>query len=385
MTTTTEGGYGDAEDLFVDDRIADLTAKNEVLRRDKEALKRRIGKSHKENEELRRQLNLITQITDHVPDPPEWLAPEPPGKHVGMPVFILSDTHYDEDVRPEEFFGLNAYDRDIAHQRTKKAFEGAITLPQHYLGSNLKKEGIVLAHAGDLITGNIHDELQQTNYGEPTETVLEYVDDYIAGIKMLREEYGRVHVVEVDGNHDRFHKKPRAKRRTKSSWSYLFWQIVARELKAYKTITFQIPEGPDTIFPVYDTRFLMHHGDQQRGGSGIAGPLTPVAIGQYRKMRKHADAIRYTGNENLRFDVTIQGHIHHRNSLPGVITVGSVKGYDEHTSRGNYPFEPASAEMLIVTPERGVTFQAPIWVQDPFDEGWDHKMADHMPELENSA
>lgn len=242
-----------------------------------------------------------------------------------------------------------------------------------------------MVHAGDLITGNIHDELQETNYGEPTETVLEYVDDYVAGIKMLREEYGKVHVVEVDGNHDRLHRKPRAKRRTGSSWSYLFWQIVARELKSYKTITFQIPEGPDTIFPVYDTRILVHHGDQQRGGSGIAGPLTPIAIGQYRKLRKHSDAIRYTGNEALRFDLTIQGHIHHRNSLPGVVTVGSVKGYDEFTSRGNYPFEPASAEMLIITPERGLTFQAPIWVADPVDEGWDHKMVDHLPDIPGGA
>jgi hypothetical protein len=152
--------------------------------------------------------------------------------------------------------------------------------------------------------------------------------------------------------------------------------LAGKFLEKDKGITFQIPEGPDTIFPVYDTRILMHHGDQQRGGGGIAGPLTPIAIGQYRKLRKHNDAIRYTGNEKLRFDLTIQGHIHHRNSLPGVVTVGSVKGYDEYTSRGNYPFEPASAEMLIITPERGLTFQAPIWVQDPVAEGWESKMLD---------
>lgn len=375
----------DPNEMFADPRVAKLTQKVEALRKDNEAYKRQLGRTEKENQELRSQLNLITRITDHIPDPPDWLAPEPPGKHVGTPVFIMSDTHYGESVRPEEFMGFNAYDIDIAHYRTRKAFEGAVTLPRDYLGSSLKKEGIVFAHSGDLFTGEIHDELAETNELSMPETVLEFMDDYIAGIKMLREEYGRVHIVEVDGNHDRFHRKPRAKRRTRSSWSYLFWQLVARELKRYSTITFQIPEGPDTIFPVYDTRILMHHGDQQRGGSGIAGPLTPVAIGQYRKMRKHLDAIRYTGNENLRFDLTIQGHIHHRNSLPGVVTVGSIKGYDEYTSRGNYAFEPASAEMLIITPERGLTFQAPIWVADPEEEGWAHKMVDNMPDVEGAA
>jgi predicted phosphodiesterase len=291
-------------------------------------------------------------------------------------VFVLSDTHFDEIVRPEEFFGLNAYDRDIAMLRLQRAFEGAVTLPKNYLGSSLKKDGIVLAHGGDLITGQIHDELTESNEATPPETVLDYLDPMLAGINLLREEYGRVHVVVCDGNHDRFYKKVRAKRRTVSSWSFLFWQLVAREYRKKSTVTFQIPEGPDTIFPVYDTRILLHHGDQQRGGGGIAGPLTPIAIGQYRKMRKHNDAIRYTGNEKLRFDLTIQGHIHHRNSLPGVVTVGALKGYDEYASNGNYPFEPASAEMLIITPERGLTFQAPIYVADPVNEGWEHKMVD---------
>lgn len=375
----------DEVDELFEDEAAKATQRAEGFRQERDALKRQLGKAQGEIEDLRKTMHMIQRITDHVPEPPEWLAPTPAGKHVGTPVFVLSDTHYDEDVRPEEFFGLNAYDRDIGHMRTRKAFEGAVTLPKHYLGSSLTKEGIVLVHAGDLITGTIHDELAVTNYGEPTETVLEYVDDYVAGIKMLRAEYGRVHVVEVDGNHDRLYKKPRSKRRTRSSWSFLFWQMVAREFRRHSTVTFQLPEGPDTIFPVYDTRILLHHGDQQKGGAGIAGPLTPIAIGQYRKLRKHNDAIRYTGNDNLRFDLTIQGHIHHRNSLPGVVTVGSVKGYDEHTSRSNYPFEPASAEMLIVTPERGVTFQAPIWLQDPVAEGWEHKMIEHFPDVDGAA
>lgn len=365
-----------AEETVKGDELAEAVQKYEAARKQRDRYKRQLGKMELELKEVRNTLGLITRITDHVPDPPEWLAPEPPGKHHGTPVFVVSDTHHDEVVRPEEFFGLNAYDREISELRLKEAFEGAVSLPRDYLGSSLEKDGIVLVHGGDLITGEIHDELKDTNEGRPPETVLHFLDHWIAGIQLLYDEYGKVHVVVCDGNHDRFYKKKRAKRRATESWSFFFWQLVAREFRANDDVTFQIPEGPDTIFPVYDTRILLHHGDQQRGGSGIAGPLTPIAIGQYRKMRKHSDAIRYTGNESLRFDLTIQGHIHHRNSLPGVVTVGALKGYDEYANTGNYPFEPASAEMLIITPERGLTFQAPIWVQDPYAEGWDHKMAD---------
>jgi predicted phosphodiesterase len=360
----------------VKDETAEAVQKLEAARKERDRYKRQLGKAEEELEGLRTTLSLITRITDHVPDPPEWLAPEPSGDYHGTPLLVISDTHFDEVVRPEEFFGLNAYDRDIAELRLKKAFEGAVTLPRDYLGSSLKKDGVVLVHGGDLITGEIHDELQQTNEGTPPETVLHYLDPMLAGISLLKEEYGKVHIVVCDGNHDRFYKKKRSKRRATDSWSFLFWQLLARDCAGDDDVTFQIPEGPDTIFPVYDTRILLHHGDQQRGGGGIAGPLTPIAIGQYRKMRKHTDAIRYTGNERLRFDLTIQGHIHHRNSLPGVITVGAVKGYDEYANTGNYPFEPATAEMLVITPERGLTFQAPIYLQDPEEEGWDHRMLD---------
>jgi len=319
---------------------------------------------------LAEQLDIVTDLTGVVPDPPDWLAPEPLGKHRGTPILFLSDTHFDEVVDPTEIMGLNAYNRSIGEQRLRRAFEGAVQLPQTYLGSNLQHDGIVLAHGGDLITGEIHDELTETNESKPPETIEYFLDPMIAGIKLLREEYGKVHVVEVDGNHDRLYRKKRSKGRARESWSWLFWKVLAREFKRHSTVTFQVPDSPDVIFPVYDTRIYLHHGDSFRGGGGIAGPLTPLAIGHYRTSRKHADAVRYTGNHDLEFDLILQGHIHHRNSIPGIITGGALKGYDEFASDKRYPYEPASQELLIVTPERGVTFQAPIYVADPVAEGW---------------
>jgi len=340
-------------------------SKREIAR-----LRNRLHHAEDEIKSLESSLDIVRQVEHVIPDPPEWLAPAPSGKHRGTPLLVLADSHFDEVVNPDEIMGLNAYNRDIAEMRLRKAFEGAILLPHRYIGTSLISDGIVMAHAGDLITGEIHDELTETNEAKPPETIEYFVDPMVAGIKMLRQEYGKVHVVEVDGNHDRLNKKKRAKGRARESWSWLFWKIVAREFKRFSTVTFTIPDGPDTIFPIYDTRFYLHHGDSFRGGGGIAGPLTPLAIGHYRTSRKHADAVRYTKDESLRFDVIIQGHIHHRNSIPGVITVGALKGYDEFASNQRYPFEPASQELLIVTPERGATFQAPIWVQDKEAEGW---------------
>ena len=349
---------------------AEFEREQSDLRRENERLRNRLRQVENDRHSLQQRLDIVETLQHTIPEPPPWLAPTPTGKHKATPLLLLADSHFDEVVDPAEIMGLNKYDREIAEARLQRAFEGAVTLPRQYVGTSLISEGIVVAHAGDLITGEIHDELTESNEAKPPETVEYFVDPMVAGIRMLREAYGRVHVVCVAGNHDRLYRKPRAKGQARESWSWLFWKIVAREFKRHTTVTFTIPDGHETIIPIYDTRFLLHHGDDFRGGGGIAGPLTPLAIGHYRKSRKHADAVRYTGDESLRFDIILQGHIHHRNSIPGVITGGALKGYDEYANKGNFPFEPASQELVIVTPERGVTFQAPIYVQDREAEGW---------------
>ncbi len=349
---------------------AELEGKLAQSRRERDSLKRQLGRLEDEKAELEVSLDIIQNIETHTPDPPPWLAPEPSGKHHGLPVLLLTDTHFDEVVVPEEVMGLNAYNREIAELRLKKAFEGAISIPQNWMGSKLTKDGIILAFGGDLITGEIHDELTATNQAMITESLYYWLDPMIAGIRMLREEYGKVHVVVVDGNHDRFYKKKRSKKAARSSFAWLFWKVLARDFKRFTTVSFQIPDSRDTIFPVYDKRVLLHHGDQFRGGSGISGVVSPLHIGDYRKRRKHASAESYTGRSDLRFDLQIMGHFHHRNSLPGIITGGCLKGYDEYAMTGNFPFDEASQELMIFTPERGLTFQAPIYVQDKEAEGW---------------
>lgn len=354
----------------LEQKIAAFEAKLSAARRERDSLKRQLGKLEEERQQLEFALDIVKDIETHLPSPPEWVATSPVGKYHGIPVMLLTDTHFDEVVDPDELMGLNAYNRQIAEVRLRKAFEGAVNIPNNWLGTNLVKDGFILACGGDLITGEIHDELTATNEASITETLEYWLDPMIAGIRLLREEYGKVHVVAVDGNHDRFYKKKRSKKAARSSFSWLFWKVIAREFKRFTTVTFTIPDSRDIIFPVYDTRILLHHGDQFRGGSGISGVVSPLHIGDYRKRRKHASAETYTGRKDLRFDIQLMGHFHHRNSLPGIITGGCLKGYDEYAMTGNFPYEQATQELMIFTPERGLTFQTPIHVQDREDEGW---------------
>jgi hypothetical protein len=43
---------------------------------------------------------------------------------------------------------------------------------------------------------------------------------------------------------------------------------------------------------------------------------------------------------------------------------------DEYSFQGNFDPEPPQQPLWIATPERGITFSAPIQVQDRRAEGW---------------
>jgi hypothetical protein len=75
---------------------------------------------------------------------------------------MLSDTHFDEVVNPDEMEGLNAYNREIAMMRLEKWTQNVIKMARHYL-SGVNYDGVVLILGGDIFSGDIHEELALTN------------------------------------------------------------------------------------------------------------------------------------------------------------------------------------------------------------------------------
>lgn len=348
----------------------DLQAKYSAVQHENRKLKNQIGRVETKRKETQKLLDLVTSIEDVNPSPPIWTVDPPKNKHHAIATILITDTHFDEVIEPNELMGLNKYNREIAEQRLQRAFERGVTIARDYLGAQYIYDGAVVLFGGDIVSGDIHDELMKTNVAPTPETVEYFLDPMLAGLKLLREEFGKVHCVGVVGNHDRLQKRKPAKKRAKDSWTWLFYKILAREFKRHSTVTFDVPEAPEVTVPIYDTRFQLHHGDDFYGGSGISGALAPLMLGDHRKRRRQFNAARATGNRDLEFDYQIMGHFHQRIILPGIIVGGCLKGYDEYARSRNFDYAPPSQELLIVTPENGVTFNAPIWVEDRESEGW---------------
>lgn len=313
-------------------------------------------------EELRSRLGLYERIEGARLAPPRWLTPARGKKAPGVACVTLTDTHFDEVVRPEEMFDYNAYDRRIAELRLRRWADKTVSLARdHVVGTEYA--GLTIFHGGDLFSGVIHEELVETNEDTLYGSFLYWIEQVVAAIRQLADHFGHVHNAVTYGNHGRRTKKPVAKRRAKDNIEYLFWGVVARELRADKRITWDIPESMDTFLTVLNTRYQLTHGDQFRGGSGISGVLTPLMLGASRKARKGLAM-------GTPFDVLVLGHFHQRLAVPGIIIGGCSKGYDEFAASMNLVPEPPSQSFWITDPQWGITVQAPIHVGDRASEGW---------------
>lgn len=293
---------------------------------------------------------------------PKWMtAPRKAGKRRGIANALLTDTHFDEVVNPPEVDGYNAYNRQIAESRLQGWAQQVV---EKAADAGFEYEGAVISVGGDIFSGNIHDELRETNETTLLSSVVHWAEQLEAAFGLILEGLGvPLHVPCTYGNHGRSTRKPRAKRRAQDNIEYLLYHMLARSFRDEQRITFDIPDAADTHFTEYSTRYLLTHGDQFRGGSGISGMMAPLMLGQHRKTRREMAAGRG-------FDWLVIGHWHQLWFGKGIIVGGTLKGQDEFSYVSNFEPEPASQAFWITTPNHGMALSAPIYVQDQAAEGW---------------
>lgn len=284
---------------------------------------------------------------------PDWLSRQSKGSgNRGIPSLFLSDIHFDERVFPEQVEGMNEYNHDIAVARLKHTFHTTIDLLKYKL-SDPQYDGIVCALGGDLLSGNIHEELAETNEQPILRSAADLAEILINGIGTLADEFGKVFVPCVTGNHGRLSPKKKHKNKVYDNYEWIIYHQIAKYFANDDRVTIKISDSSDTTYSLYETTFLLTHGDQFRGGSGISGIFTPLMLGRSRKQQR-AQAVKKN------FDVMMLGHFHQYIHTDQLIVNGSVKGYDEFAYDYNFSFERPQQAMFITHPTHGVTFRMPI-------------------------
>ncbi len=297
----------------------------------------------------------IIQLKDENIDVPDWLIRTPKEEVSGVPTLFASDWHWAEIVDPKQIGGVNQYNITISQQRARALIETAIDLLNNHL-KNPEYPGIVFALGGDMVSGDIHEELMATNEVEIMPTVLDLFGVLTWCITTLADQFGKVFVPCVTGNHGRNTHKIRAKGRNFTSFDWLLYSFLAKRFEADDRIKFLIPDGPDAYYSIFGHKYLLTHGDQFRGGDGMIGALGPIIRGDHRKRSRNAQI-------DQDYDTMLLGHWHQLIQLQRLIVNGSLKGYDEYANQNNFPYEPPRQALWITHPQHGITFSAPVNVE----------------------
>lgn len=303
---------------------------------------------------IRRSIISLTRDVDKTSTPPWALNTKKGHDGPGVPTLFLSDVHQGEVVHPTQVNGVNSYNLKIAHKRMDTLAESTVRLLQ-ILSPKMEYPGIVLMLGGDMVSGNIHDELATTNEINTMPTVLDLFGRLASFIATMADTFGAVFIPCVTGNHGRDTHKIWAKDRHHTSFDWLLYCFLAKHFEKDKRITFLIPDGPDAYFKIYNHRYLLTHGDQFRGGDGMIGALGPIIRGDHKKRSRN-------GQIGMEYDTMCCGHWHQYMHLTRLIVNGSLKGYDEYAYSNNFPFEHPQQALWLTHPKYGITYRMPVYV-----------------------
>lgn len=271
----------------------------------------------------------------------------------GVPTLFLSDLHWGEVVDSKQINGVNEFNMTIARARLKEVAKSAVRLLT-ILSPKLDYPGIVLVLGGDMVNGNLREEMTATNEENIMPVMVDIFEHLGSLIQTMADTFGHVFIPGVTGNHGRSTVKIWAADRHATSFEWLLYCMLAKRFASDSRITFLIPDGPDAHYRIYNHRFVLSHGDQFRGGDGVIGPLGPIIRGDFKKRARNAQL-------HQDYDTMLLGHFHQYMHLTKLIVNGSLVGYNEFAYANNFPYEPPCQALFLTHPRYGITYRMPVF------------------------
>jgi hypothetical protein len=262
--------------------------------------------------------------------------------------FVLdwSDLHAGEVVSLEETGGMNEYNWDIMLERHDK-LRRALFSYQDNRPYPVKK--LYIFALGDMLSGNIHAELEATNEIPLSEATVQLGIDGAEWIESLLERFEEIEVHGVVGNHPRAHKKPWAKQGYDNA-DWTAYHIMSQTLKRNKRIRFEIPKANQhRVIVAEQWANLILHFDSIRSNM----PGVPWG-GIMRRVAALRNQYQQAGQPVEYFH---GGHFHTANAIERgrIIVNGSVKGVDEYSLKAFGGGQPPVQVLSTFHPKKGLT------------------------------
>jgi len=270
-------------------------------------------------------------------------------------VAVLTDTHVGEEVFAPQMMSMNAYDYDIFNRRLSGWANQVLNLAT-YRRNICNIDELMVPMLGDMISGDIHEELSRTNLDNCMMQMMHTASSISQALMFLAPHFKTIKVPCVVGNHGRMTRKPPMKDKY-MDWDYLAYQWMAAFCANQKNIHFDIPKSFAHIVDIAGKNVLMFHGDAISGGGSSAS--IGRMIGSMRgviqfKQALESTIVEHDGVMPGNFSDVLMGHFHRVD----VMDIGTGSAYICGTMKGGDEFALQRVQ-AITPPKQVVTYWHP--------------------------
>ena len=197
-----------------------------------------------------------------------------------------------------------------------------------------------------MFSGNIHDELRESNEMGITKCIVQYYQFVTGLIESYAKLYKKIYIDCVVGNHARTTMKFQFKEKGISNYEYILYAFIQDHFKGSDNVEVNFGDSPVLFTTVGEQRWKIEHGDRFKGGSAFVSPLSTVIRDNFKDQ-----AIFGATGQN--FDATIMGHWHIGGLwyLPGTVSPvyfnPSMIGPNEYALNNLHGGFPASSYSFI--------------------------------------
>lgn len=322
---------------------------NAKLRAELESVNRRYVASLQTIERLEKRVELQNALSERS-QCQIWEPSARVGQGTATAGLILSDWHVEERVEPDKVNGLNEYTLAIAESSVKMCFEKSLMLLDE--ARNLARvDDMVVGILGDLISGYIHEELEESNQMAPLPATMFAAELVESGLRELLK-HGNLKQIIVPcsyGNHGRSTKRIRVSTGAENSYEHNLYHHLAYRFRDEKRIRWQIATGYHNWLDIQGYPCCFHHGDAINYWGGVGGLTIPVnkAIAQWQKAQ--------------RAYMHFFGHFHQFMWHGGWVSNGSVIGYGSYSLRIKAEYEEPRQAFFVIDRDRGLTRVLPVF------------------------
>ena len=315
---------------------------------------------------FKRVINHIEPITPF-PSVFEKTKQKPVSESEVVPGAHITDSHMGAVQEPDEIEEFNEFNPEICENRNI-GFAHATIRWAHLHRNIYKINQLHVLMTGDLISGDIHDELKITNAFPTPVQVHRAAQVHTKQIALFAPHFERVivHFLTED-NHSRLTKKPQAKEAGKNSMNYLVGLLMEAYLEKHNNVEFNIYPQHAKVVSIADFNYLLMHGHGIKAWMGIPWYGIERRIARESTARQHIIMRDIEQAKEIGFNKVIHGHFHTPFDSVKFACGGSVSGTDAFDHQHGRHSDP-SQSVWMIHPKHG-EFNRTNFNLKQFDDG----------------